>query len=161
MLSVALASEHDLEDVAGLLHQVELHYHGRQAAPREVLAARVRTDLLAAPSGVRVALAREGGRAAGIASFAILYPAPGMSGELFLKELFVAPGARGRGIGSELLRFLAGIAIDEGCSRMDWTTERDNLRAMELYERLGARRMEEKLHFRLAGGALRRLAGRL
>src|SRR5262249_26457974 len=40
---------------------------------------------------------------------------------LYLEDLFVAPEWRGRGIGKQLLRALAAIAVERGCGRLEWS----------------------------------------
>ena len=86
--------------------------------------------------------------------------APSLGGQLFMKDLFVAPEARGRGAGQALMEFLARLALARGCVRFDWTAETSNPAALAFYDRLGARRIEEKVYFRFDGEALRALAAR-
>lgn len=38
---------------------------------------------------------------------------------LYIEDLYVAPSARGQGVGSALLRHLAGIALDRDCARFE------------------------------------------
>ena len=88
----------------------------------------------------------------------MLYPAPGPAGQLFMKDIFTLAEARGRGIGQALMAFLAKLAIPRGCSRFDWTAETDNPDAVDFYDRLGARRVAEKVYYRFEGEALKELA---
>lgn len=68
---------------------------------------------------------------------------------LFLEDLFVLPDARGHGVGSALFRHVAGIAVDEGCGRMEWVVLDWNRVAIDFYERMGARRLDEWYTYRL------------
>lgn len=68
---------------------------------------------------------------------------------LFLEDLFVLPDARGHGVGSALFRFVAGMALDEGCGRMEWVVLDWNRVAIDFYERMGARRLTEWYTYRL------------
>lgn len=77
---------------------------------------------------------------------------------LYLEDLFVRPGARGRGHGRRLLRHLAEIAVERGCGRMEWWVLDWNEPAIRFYERLGAVAMDEWTTFRLTGAALENLA---
>lgn len=79
---------------------------------------------------------------------------------LYLEDLYVTPAARGRGVGRTLLRHLAGIAVDRGCARFEWSVLDWNEGAIAFYRALGAVGMEEWTVQRVAGDALRRLAGR-
>lgn len=77
---------------------------------------------------------------------------------IYLEDLFVDPEMRGRGIGRALLSFLAGLAVERGCGRLEWAVLDWNVDAIGFYERLGARAMDEWTTFRIAGKALRQLA---
>ena len=74
----------------------------------------------------------------GMAS-AIHYVHPDKDPELWINEIGVAPGHRGRGLGKRLLRELLRIAHDLGCREAWVLTERDNAAAMRLYESTGGR----------------------
>jgi GNAT superfamily N-acetyltransferase len=78
---------------------------------------------------------------------------------IYLEDIFVEPEHRGHGIGAALLARIAKIACDRNCGRLEWSVLTWNEPAIGFYERLGARRMEEWRVFRLAGPALRELAG--
>jgi GNAT superfamily N-acetyltransferase len=105
-----------------------------------------------------IALAEQDGHAVGLATFAVLYPAPGLGGQLFMKDLFTLAEARGQGVGQTLMRFLAQLAVERRCVRLDWTAETDNPGALAFYDRLGAARVAEKVYYRCEGETLRQLA---
>jgi GNAT superfamily N-acetyltransferase len=77
---------------------------------------------------------------------------------LYLEDLFVEPGFRGRGLGKALLLHLAKLANQRGCGRMEWTVLDWNQPAIGFYESLGARRMKEWQVCRLTGPALTQYA---
>jgi GNAT superfamily N-acetyltransferase len=79
---------------------------------------------------------------------------------LYLEDLYVTPEARGAGVGSALLRHLAGIAVDRGCSRFEWAVLDWNTHAIDFYRSMGAEAMDEWTVNRVSGDALARLAGR-
>ncbi|MDT8448685.1 MAG: GNAT family N-acetyltransferase [Wenzhouxiangellaceae bacterium] len=78
---------------------------------------------------------------------------------LYLEDLFVRESMRGRGIGKALLLHLAGIARERGCGRMEWSVLDWNRPAIEFYESLGAKAMDEWTVYRLDQEALERLTG--
>ena len=79
---------------------------------------------------------------------------------LYLEDLYVTPAARGQGVGAALLRHLAGMAVDRGCARFEWSVLDWNANAIGFYRALGAVGMDEWTVQRVEGAALARLAGR-
>ncbi|WP_374298038.1 N-acetyltransferase family protein [Sphingomonas sp.] len=79
---------------------------------------------------------------------------------LYLEDLYVTPEARGQGLGAALLRHLAGIALDRGCARFEWSVLDWNAPAIAFYRAMGAVGMEEWTVQRVSGEELRTLAGR-
>ncbi len=78
---------------------------------------------------------------------------------LYLEDLFVRPEARGRGVGRELLVWLAAAAVNRGCGRLEWSVLDWNEPSIRFYRNLGAVLMKEWQIFRLTGPALSALAG--
>lgn len=105
-----------------------------------------------------VVIAECNGQPAGFAlffhNFSTFLGQPG----LYLEDLYVRPQWRGKGVGKGLLSFLAGIAQERGCGRMEWWVLDWNSPAIGFYEGLGARAMEEWTVYRLTGEDLSRLA---
>ncbi len=83
-------------------------------------------------------------------SFSTFLARPG----LYLEDLFVLPAHRGRGVGRALLSFLARLAVERGCGRMEWAVLNWNKDAIRFYERLGAQPNSEWTVYRLDGEAL-------
>lgn len=105
-------------------------------------------------------IARWKGEPAGFAlffhNFSTFLAQPG----LYLEDLFVEPGLRGKGIGLALLKRLAAIAVDRNCGRLEWSVLDWNESAIGFYRSLGAEPLDEWTIFRLKGEALARLSGR-
>ncbi|POQ98456.1 acetyltransferase [Alkalispirochaeta sphaeroplastigenens] len=141
-----------------LVHDWETFYRGRKESTSEEVRSYLER-ILDEPSGGAVIVACEGEQILAFATYAILYPAPCRSGQLYMKELFVSPGARGRGVGKKMMKYLARLACSRGCSRFDWTAERTNPGAGAFYRELGARTVSEKEYYRLDGADLERFAG--
>ena len=158
-IQIRLAGPGDAAALTELFDAIDRHYWGQRRRALAVMAEHVRQRVLSATS-CEIALAEIEGKAVGLATFAILYPAPGPSGQLFMKDLFTLAAARGRGVGHALMTFLACLALERGCTRFDWTAETDNSEALAFYDRLGARRVEEKVYFRFDGEALKALAAK-
>lgn len=79
---------------------------------------------------------------------------------LYLEDLYVSEAARGAGVGTMLLRHLAGIAVDQGCQRFEWSVLDWNAPAIAFYRAMGAVGMDEWTIQRVSGDALVKLAGR-
>ena len=77
---------------------------------------------------------------------------------IYVEDLFVLPHFRRKGIGRELLRQVAAIAIENGCQRLQWEVLDWNTPAIDFYRDLGAEFLDEWRNVRLSGEALRRLA---
>ena len=56
--------------------------------------------------------------------------------DCYLEDLFVAPGARGQGLGAALIKDLMALARSNGWHRIWWMTEITNTAARKLYDRL-------------------------
>jgi ribosomal protein S18 acetylase RimI-like enzyme len=109
--------------------------------------------------GCRAAVAFLDDAPAGLATFSILFPGFGPVGHGELRHLFVRRPFRGRGIGRALLAFLARHVRAEGATRIDWTAGAGNAGAIAFYDRLGIRKLGDKVHYRLDGAAFEALAG--
>jgi GNAT superfamily N-acetyltransferase len=77
---------------------------------------------------------------------------------LYLEDLFVRPAARRRGAGKQLLRHMAAEALARGCGRMEWAVLDWNELAQGVYQRMGAKQLDDWRLCRLTGDALRALA---
>lgn len=77
---------------------------------------------------------------------------------LYLEDLYVTPARRGSGAGKALLRRLAGIAVENGCGRFEWSVLDWNEPAIRVYEAIGAQAQPEWIRYRLAGDALHAFA---
>jgi GNAT superfamily N-acetyltransferase len=73
---------------------------------------------------------------------------------VWLEDLYVPPEYRRAGIGGALLSHVAQLAVHRGCARLEWAALDWNLLALDFYERLGARRMNEWQLHRLDGEML-------
>ncbi|MEU6131989.1 GNAT family N-acetyltransferase [Saccharopolyspora sp. NPDC047091] len=74
---------------------------------------------------------------------------------IYLEDLFVLPERRGSGLGKALLRTLAQECVARGYARLEWWVLDWNTPAIEFYESVGARGMDEWTVHRLTGDELR------
>ncbi len=76
----------------------------------------------------------------------------------YVEDVFVLPEHRGNGIGRALFAVLATEATYRGCEMMEWTALDWNKPAIEFYEGMGAKLMQEWRLLRLDKEAMARLA---
>jgi GNAT superfamily N-acetyltransferase len=79
---------------------------------------------------------------------------------LYLEDLYVRPAARGRGLGTRMLAWLARLALERGCGRFEWAVLDWNEPALKVYRALGARAADDWTLHRVTGEALRALAAK-
>ncbi|MBP5547678.1 MAG: GNAT family N-acetyltransferase [Bacteroidales bacterium] len=77
---------------------------------------------------------------------------------LYLEDLFIIPEKRGRGYGKALLKYLANLAVERNCGRMEWICLDWNKQALKVYRSIGAIPMEEWTVQRLDEESLKKFA---
>jgi GNAT superfamily N-acetyltransferase len=96
----------------------------------------------------------EDGRVVGVALWFLNFSTWRGTHGIYLEDLYVQPGHRGRGLGRELLRTLAAICVARGYSRLESSVLDWNTPSIEFYEAAGAVPMDEWTVFRLTDEAL-------
>jgi GNAT superfamily N-acetyltransferase len=146
MVTIDEATAADVGVISDMLGEIE-EYYGGENAPGDV------DQIYAALFGERpvaiLLLARDGDQVLGLASYSFLWPAAGAETSLFLKELYVRETARRRGVAGALMAALQQAAAEAGCSRIEWTADADNPRALAFYEALGVQPRDDKPFYRL------------
>jgi GNAT superfamily N-acetyltransferase len=129
-VSIERAEPHDLAELLPLVDafQREEGY----AAGDDALRGAVRGLLADAQRG-SVLVARERGRAIGYAALCFGYSIEFRGRDAFVDELYVAPDARGRGLGRALLRALEAEARASGALQLHLEVEQGNESARRLY----------------------------
>ncbi len=158
-IDIRHATAADRDALAELFHDMDRHYWGDDAPSADEWRRFLDAVVLPASKSCEIVIAEDSGTLVGLATFAIVYPAINLTGQMFMKELYTTAAARGQGVGRKIMAFLAKLAGERGCSRIDWVTERTTPRAMAFYDRLGAERMDQRVYYRLGGEALSALAG--
>lgn len=87
-------------------------------------------------------------------SFSSFTACPG----IFVEDIYVKPNLRGMGFGKMFFTFLAKLAVERGCARMEWTCLDWNVSSIAFYKKLGAQAMAEWTMYRLAGKSLMEMA---
>ncbi|HBF37288.1 MAG TPA: GNAT family N-acetyltransferase [Firmicutes bacterium] len=77
---------------------------------------------------------------------------------IYLEDLYVKPQMRGKGLGTVIRSFLARLAVERDCGRLEWWCLDWNEPSVQFYKRMGAVPMEEWTVFRVCDKALFDLA---
>ena len=157
-LSVRPAAAADVELVLGFIRELadyERLSHEVTATPEQIHAA-----LFGPRPYAEAVLGCIDGEPCGFAlffhNFSTFLGKPG----LYLEDLYVRPSARGRGLGSYLLAWLAALALERECGRFEWAVLDWNEPALKVYRSLGARAADDWTIQRVTGEALRQLAAK-
>ncbi len=154
--TIRMATVADVPLILALIRELAEY----EKLPHEVVAddALLKTHLFGERPAAEVIIATLNNEPVGFAlffpTFSTFLGRPG----LYLEDLYVRPHARGQGIGRTLLVYLAGLAVERGCGRLEWAVLDWNASAIGFYRKVGAVPMDEWTVFRLAGEALEVLA---
>ena len=118
----------------------------------------LREQLFGPRPDAEVVIARWEGEPAGFALFFHNFSTFLGRRGLYLEDLFVRPAFRGRGVGRALLEFLARVAVERGCGRLEWSVLDWNEAAIGFYRGVRATAMSDWTVYRLTGEPLRTLA---
>jgi GNAT superfamily N-acetyltransferase len=80
---------------------------------------------------------------------------------IYLEDIFVLEEYRGRGFGKAMLAYLAKLAVEQDCGRLEWAVLDWNEPSIDFYKSLGAQFMDEWIINRVTGRTLRDLAAQL
>ncbi len=145
------------DDLPRLLRLIDgLADYEKLPRPDEAARARLAVDAFADPPPFHVLLGELDGEVLGYAMYFFSYSSFRAQRSLYLEDIFVLPERRGLGVGLALFQAVAAEAVRQGCGRMEWQVLSWNEPSIAFYERLGARRLDEWLPFRLDGPALAR-----
>ena len=70
---------------------------------------------------------------------------------LYIEDIYIQPEHRGTGIGRTILVYLAKLAVERDCGRLEWSVLDWNISAINFYGGLGAEAMDEWTVFRITG----------
>lgn len=156
-LSLRLATANDVPQILQFIQALaEYEKLSDQVVATEE---KLRATLFGEHAFAEVVMADYQGQAAGFALFFHNYSTflakPGM----YLEDLFVDPDLRGKGIGKALITFLATLAVERDCGRLEWSVLDWNQPAIEFYQSLGAVMLDDWRINRVTGDTLINMAG--
>jgi len=156
LLSIRPATENDTQVILRFIEKLAEY----EKLSHEMVATEpaLRESLFGNRVYAEVLLAHWGAEPVGFALYFYNYSTFLAQPGIYLEDLFVDPGHRGKGIGKALLVKLARIATERGCGRVEWAVLDWNQPSISFYRSLGAVAKDEWTVYRLTGDALKRLA---
>jgi GNAT superfamily N-acetyltransferase len=77
---------------------------------------------------------------------------------IYLEDLYINPEMRGKGLGKSMLKYLATLAVERDCGRLEWACLDWNEPSICFYKGLGAEALNDWTVYRLKGKTLRDMA---
>jgi GNAT superfamily N-acetyltransferase len=124
---------------------------------RPFTAERVRTDGFGPHAAFTSLVAELDGVVVGYVFFSAGYNTDVAARSMWLHDLYVAPAARGRGVGYVLIAAVAAETVRAGGVSLEWGVHPTNAGALEFYRRIGAAGADMRI-MSVSGERLRALA---
>ena len=148
MYVISAVTSMDVDQLGELMREMDEFYGEPERESLDEKAANIESALFGNSACAHALAAWNASTMVGFASYSFLWPAVGSTKSLYLKELYVRQDVRGSGVGHLLMDGLIEIARHSKCSRVEWTTDEDNLNARKFYERLGHGVQGSKVFYR-------------
>ena len=131
----------DLDDLAPLMRGYCDFY---EVSPSDGSLRALALTLIEHPdtSGLQLIARGDGGEPVGFATIFWSYSTLSASAIGVMNDLYVAPDARGSGLGAELIRACEAECASRGVEILEWETAPSNARAQSVYDRFDAVRSE-------------------
>jgi len=154
-IAIRSPSSDDVLALARLFGEMQCHY-GRPVSDATAMAAA--TLACRPPIGTfdpHTLLAALGTNIVGSLVMNVTFPAFELTRSLCIRDLYVTKTMRRHGVGRALVKAATRLALAEGFSTIEWTTDSGNTAARAMYEACGAMRLD-RTYYRLFDDALRR-----
>lgn len=149
------ATLHDAEFLLACIHALaEQEVHPEPVA---VTLDDLQRDLFSAKPAAHACIIELAGQRVGFCVYYMTWSTITGHPGLHVDDIYLVPEAQGRGIGRQIFRALASLALQCNCRRMEWWSLRWNADAKAFYARLGAEVREELHVHRLNVHGLQRL----
>ncbi len=153
--TIRFAEEKDAGTVFGMIR--ELAEYEKLLAGFEVTEERLRKSLF--HGGVAETLIGEhSGRPVGYAIF--FYTFSSFAGRIgiYIEDIYVKPEMRGKGFGEAMFSFIAKLAVERRCGRLEWSCLNWNTPSIAFYRKMGAEPLDDWTMYRLTGEKLAEIA---
>lgn len=157
-LRIRFATEADVELLFDLI--LELAAYEKLADQMRGDAEVLRHSLFEQEAAEALLLETADGEAVGYAIFFTTFSTFECRSGIWLEDVYVRPEHRRGGIGRAVMEHLAQLALERGHVRLDWVALDWNEPALNFYEKLGAKRLDDWVIHRLEKDGIKRLAER-
>jgi GNAT superfamily N-acetyltransferase len=155
-ITLRLATEQDIPTILAFIQGLaEYEKLADQVVATEE---KLRATLFGAKPYAEVVIAEYQQQAAGFALFFHNYSTFLAKPGIYLEDLFVLPAHRGLGLGKLLLSYLAKLAVQRDCGRLEWSVLDWNQPAIDFYQAQGATMLHDWRINRVTGEQLLQLA---
>jgi len=135
-IRVRAAAIADLEQILAFIHQ-KAEFDGFPQAVAAT-AATLQQTLFGYPPAAEVAFAEVAAKPVGFVLFSQTFASFLAQPTIWMDDLFVPAEWRGQGIGTARLNYVARIANNRNCGRIEWTVATANARGIAFYQKQGA-----------------------
>ena len=150
------------DEIPALLEMIrELARFERLEHEVEATIEMLRDSLCGSQPAASALLARCGDEYAGYALYYFTFCSFAGRPGLWLDDLYVRPEFRKLGLGKALIQEVARIGAGRNCARMEWIALDWNEKALEFYQKLGARKLDDWVLLRLNSESAKDLANKL
>ena len=132
----------DIPGLAAHFSEMQSHYN---CPVSDAVAAEAAALICKPPTGAfdpRVLIAAAGNAVVGSLVMNVTFPAYELTKALYIRDLYVAKRMRRHSVGRLLVTAATQLAVSEGFSAVEWTTDSANKAARKLYESCGARQID-------------------
>lgn len=141
------AGKKDSDSILGLIN--ELAKFEKLEAPGKKAQKRIINDAFGKKPYYYILLAQEGKEILGYAFYFYTYSSFLARRTLYLEDIFITEKMRNKGIGKLFFNELLKIAKKNKCGRMEWCVLDWNINAIEFYNKLGAKPLNEWIYYRI------------
>lgn len=75
---------------------------------------------------------------------------------IYIDAFYINEEVRGKGIGKQMMQYMSRLALDRGCSRLEWVCLDWNLPSIGFYKKLGSSQMNMFTTYRMDKAAILR-----
>lgn len=155
-LSLRLATANDVPQILSFIRQLAEYEKLLDMVVADE--AKLSATLFGEKAYAEVVIADYQGKPAGFALFFHNYSTFLAKPGIYLEDLFVDPALRGLGIGKALITYLATLAVERDCGRLEWAVLDWNQPAIDFYQSLGAQMLHDWRVNRVTGETLHVMA---